>query len=99
MFAIIETGSKQYKVSNGDTIYIEKVAGNKGDSINFDKVLMVDNKIGKPYLEGAKVVGEIDQQTKGEKLMIIHHFPQKHHSKTTGHRQQYTKVIIKEIVG
>ena len=99
MFAIFETGAKQYKVSVNDVIYTEKILGNVGDQITFDKVLMIDEKIGQPYLSNASVVCEIKKQAKRDKILIIKHIPQKHHTKRQGHRQFYTQLLIKEIKG
>jgi large subunit ribosomal protein L21 len=97
MFAIFETGSKQYKVSVNDVIYTEKLEGKVKDKIEFDKVLMIDQEIGTPYLSNAKVICEIEKQGKQPKITIIKHISQKHHTKTQGHRQPYTKLIVKEI--
>ncbi|MDR3329658.1 MAG: 50S ribosomal protein L21 [Mycoplasmataceae bacterium] len=97
MFAIFETGSKQYKVSVNDIIYAEKIEGKINDKVEFDKVLMIDKTIGAPYIANAKVICEIQKQGKQEKLLIIKHISQKHHTKRQGHRQPYTKLIVKEI--
>lgn len=97
MFAIFETGTKQYKVSVNDTIYTEKQIGNVGDQVTFKNVLMIDNNIGQPYLTSASVICEIKKQVKAPKILIIKHIPQKHHTKRQGHRQQYTQLIVKEI--
>ncbi|MDR0985740.1 MAG: 50S ribosomal protein L21 [Mycoplasmataceae bacterium] len=98
MFAIFETGNKQYKVSQNDNFFAEKIEGKQGDKITFDKVLMIDSEIGNPYLAKAKVVCEIVKQGKKEKLLIIKHISQKHHTKKQGHRQPYTKLVVKEII-
>ncbi|MDR1850839.1 MAG: 50S ribosomal protein L21 [Mycoplasmataceae bacterium] len=97
MFAIISVGGKQYKVSQDSVIYVEKIEQADGSDITINEVLMVDEKIGQPYVEGAKVVCTVDKQIKGEKLDIIHHRPQKHHTKRMGHRQKLTKLTIKSI--
>lgn len=99
MFAIFETGGKQYKVAVNDEIYVEKLEAKEKEKITFDKVLMIDAKVGKPHLAGAKVVCEVVKQGKGKKIVNIKHLPQKHHTHKTGHRQPYTKLIVKEIVG
>lgn len=99
MFAIFTTGGKQYKVSLNDEIYVEKLDAKEKDKVTFDKVLMIDAKFGKPYLSGAKVVCEVLKQGKGKKIVNIKHLPQKHHTHKTGHRQPYTKLVVKEIVG
>jgi large subunit ribosomal protein L21 len=97
MFAIFETGSKQYKVTEKDTFFAEKIEGKSGDRIVFDKVLMLDKEIGTPYLPKASVICEIVKQGKQEKLLIIKHISQKHHTKRQGHRQPYTQLVVKEI--
>jgi large subunit ribosomal protein L21 len=100
MFAIVEIGGKQYKVQQGESIYVEKINDKKaGDEVIIDKVLMIDSNIGKPYINGAKVVCELEKEGKQEKIMIIKHISQKHHTKTSAHRQPYAKLIIKDIVG
>ncbi len=97
MFAIIEIGGKQYKVAIKDEIYVEKIDKKVGEIIKIDKVLMVDDKIGTPYLPNAFVECEIAKQGKQKKLTIIHHISQKHHTRKYGHRQPYTKLIVKSI--
>jgi large subunit ribosomal protein L21 len=97
MFAIFEAGAKQYKVSVNDIIYTEKQLGNVGDQVVFNNILMIDDKIGQPYLANASVICEIKKQVKAPKILIIKHIPQKHHTKRQGHRQQYTQLLIKEI--
>jgi large subunit ribosomal protein L21 len=97
MFAIFTTGNKQYKVSVNDVFYAEKIEGKVGDQITFDQILMVDNNIGTPYVADAKVICEIQKQGKQPKLLIIKHISQKHHTKRQGHRQPYTKLIVKDI--
>lgn len=97
MFAIFECGGKQYKVSVNDTIYVEKITGNPKDPVVFENVLMIDKEIGSPYIPKASIVAEVVKQGKQKKLAIIKHQPQKHHTKRYGHRQPYTKLIIKEI--
>jgi large subunit ribosomal protein L21 len=101
MYAIIKTGGKQHRVSQGDEIAVEKVAGSKGDTLVFDEVLMVANEqdiqIGAPTLTGAKVVSEIIEQTKGPKLVVFRMKRRKGYHKKTGHRQPLTRVRIKEI--
>jgi large subunit ribosomal protein L21 len=99
MFAIFETGAKQYKVSVNDIIYTEKLLGNVGEEVKFDKVLMIDDKVGQPFLANATVVCEIKKQGKKDKILIIKHIPQKHHTKKQGHRQLYTQLLVKEIKG
>ena len=101
MYAVIKTGGKQHKVSEGDVIAIEKINGGKGDAIVFDQVLMVekdgDIRIGRPVVEGAKVTGEIVAQTKGDKLIVFKMKKRKGFHKKNGHRQLLTSMRIKEI--
>jgi large subunit ribosomal protein L21 len=101
MYAVIITGGKQHKVSEGDVIAIEKINGGKGDAIVFDQVLMVekdgDIRVGRPVVEGAKVTGEIVAQTKGDKLVVFKMKKRKGFHKKNGHRQQLTSMRIKEI--
>ena len=100
MKAIIETGGKQYTVTEGTEIYVEKVTGEAGDTVTFDKVLMLDGKVGMPYVENAKVVGEIVKQGKQKKIRVFK-YSQKDRSnrRTHGHRQPYTKIETKKING
>ncbi|MBN4089563.1 50S ribosomal protein L21 [Mycoplasma enhydrae] len=97
MFAIIETGGKQLIVKKGDVIYIEKIEGNEGDAIVFDKVLVIKDKIGTPYLEKASVLGTIEKQGKAKKIVVYRHNAKSTHKRKLGHRQPYTKVQITEI--
>jgi large subunit ribosomal protein L21 len=101
MYAVIKTGGKQHKVSQGDEISIEKINGSKGETVVFDEVLMVssgdDVKIGTPFLEGARVEGEIIDQTKAGKINVFKMKRRKGFKKKTGHRQKLTRMKIKEI--
>jgi large subunit ribosomal protein L21 len=101
MYAVIKTGGKQHKVSEGDVLSVEKINGNKGDTVSFDEVLMVakDGKInlGAPYLDGVKVVGEIMEQTKDRKITVFKMKRRKGFHKKTGHRQRLTRMKIREI--
>ena len=97
MKAIIETGGKQYTVTEGTEIYVEKVTGEAGDTVTFDKVLMLDGKVGMPYVENAKVVGEIVKQGKQKKVVTFKYKPKKGSHRKQGHRQPYTKVVINAI--
>jgi large subunit ribosomal protein L21 len=101
MYAVIKTGGKQHKVSQGDEISIEKINGSKGETVVFDEVLMVssgdDVKIGTPFLEGARVEGEIVDQTKAGKINVFKMKRRKGFKKKTGHRQKLTRMKIKEI--
>ena len=98
MKAIIETGGKQYSVSEGSEIFVEKLDLEEGKKVVFDKVLMANGVIGNPYVKGASVEGEVVKQGKGKKLHIFTYKPNKTSTrKKQGHRQPYTKVVIKKI--
>ncbi|MDU5508539.1 50S ribosomal protein L21 [Finegoldia magna] len=100
MFAIIKTGGKQYKVSEGDVIKVEKIEAKAGDKIEFDQVLMVagdDVKVGSPVVEGAKVSAEVLDQKKDKKIVIFKFKAKKNYRKKKGHRQPYTLVKIEKI--
>ena len=97
MKAVIETGGKQYYVSEGDVIYIEKLDSNEGEKVSFEQVLMVDNKVGTPYLDGAKVEGVVLKNGKQKKVVVYKYNAKKKYRKKQGHRQPYTKVEIKNI--
>ena len=103
MSAVIETGGKQYRVQEGDTILIEKVNYSEGEKVDFDKILFVskddDVVVGKPYIEGAKVEGTVLEQGKGKKIIVFRYKAKKDYKKKQGHRQPYTKVKIEKILG
>lgn len=97
MFAIFETGGKQYKVQQGDAIYVEKLEVADGQEIKFENILMVDNKFGQPYVKGASIVAVVEKHGKNKKIRVIKFKSKKHYYKRQGHRQPYTKLIIKSI--
>ena len=100
MYAIIETGGKQVKVEVGDKIYVEKLNVEAGQDVSIDKVLFVggeSTKVGAPYVEGAKVVGEVTEQGKHKKVVVVHYKPKKNIRKKNGHRQAFTQVKIEKI--
>lgn len=101
MYAIVAAGGKQYKVTKGDVLKIEKLDDPIDNEVVFDQVLMVvdgDNvKIGAPYVSGAKVVGKISDQGRGEKINIIKFRRRKHYMRRQGHRQYFTEVKIEEV--
>ncbi|MCF2670369.1 MAG: 50S ribosomal protein L21 [Butyricicoccus sp.] len=101
MYAILVTGGKQYKVSEGDVIYVEKLGVEDGATVTFDQVLAVgegaDLKVGAPYVEGATVVGTADKTGKQKKINIFKMKPKKGYRKRQGHRQPYTKVTVNAI--
>ena len=98
MKAIIETGGKQYYVSEGTVLYIEKLTGEAGSKVKFDKVLMVNGQVGTPNVAGAYVEGEIVKTGKAKKIIVYKYNQKKNYHRTQGHRQPYTKVEIKKIV-
>ena len=98
MKAIIETGGKQYNVSVGDIIYVEKLDVEEGKKVVFDKVLMANGVVGNPYVKGASVEGKVVKHGKGRKINIFTYKPNKTSTrKRQGHRQPYTKVEITKI--
>ena len=103
MYAVIETGGKQYRVQNGDRITIEKLNVEDGGKVVFDKVLVcgegADMKVGTPYLEGITVEGEVVESGKGKKVVIFKYKAKKDYRKKQGHRQPYTLVEITSVAG
>ena len=97
MTAVIKVGGKQYLVSPETEIYVEKLDAKVGEQVKITDVLMIDDKAGKPYLEGACVTCEVLKQGKQPKVTVIHHISQKHHTRKYGHRQPYTKLVVKSI--
>ena len=102
MYAIVEIAGKQYKVESNRYLFVDKLAGNEGDSVSFDKVLLVDNEgkvnVGAPTVSGASVSGKILSQVKADKVIVFKKKRRKGYKKKNGHRQQYTKVLIEKIV-
>jgi len=98
MYAVIKTGGKQYRVSEGQTLKVEKLAAEVGASVDFDKVLMVsdgdDVKVGVPYVEGGKVTATVKAHGRAPKINIVKFRRRKHHRKQMGHRQHYTELEI-----
>ncbi len=103
MYAVIESGGKQHRVVEGETLKLEKIEAATGEEISFDKVLMVGEgesvKIGAPYVEGSKVTAEIIGQGRAKKVRILKFRRRKHHMKQMGHRQWFTEVKITGISG
>lgn len=101
MHAIIETGGKQYKVAEGDVVFIEKLEHEAGDAVTFDKVLAIlgDDKatFGAPLVAGAKVEASVVKNGRGKKIMVFKYKPKKGYRRRQGHRQPYTKVQIGKI--
>lgn len=98
MYAVIQTGGKQYKVTEGEVLKIEKLTQEAGNEFSFDSVLLVNDdsglKVGKPYLDGASVKATVLSQGRHKKINIIKFKRRKHHMKKMGHRQYYTEVQI-----
>ena len=101
MFAIIETGGKQYTVNEGDVIFVEKLEVAEGDKITFDRVLVVSDadgiKVGAPVVEGATVTANVLKNGKAKKIYVMTYKPKKNEKRKIGHRQPYTKVQIEKI--
>ena len=99
MYAIIATGGKQYRVSEGDVIHIEKLENEVDDEVTFPVLLLggKELKVGKPYVEGASVVGKVLKQVKGEKIIVFKYKSKKNYRRKAGHRQLYTRVQITAI--
>jgi large subunit ribosomal protein L21 len=102
MYAVVAAGGKQYKVEEGDVLRIEKVDGNIGDALTFDKVLLVSDgenlSIGQPVVENASVNAQIVEQDKNKKIIVFKYKRRKRYRRTQGHRQAYTAVKIGSIV-
>ena len=100
MYAIISTGGKQYKVSEGDIVSVEKIAGEKGEAVTFDQVLAISDegsiKVGGD-VASAKVTGTVLEQGRAKKVIVYKYKPKKGYHKKNGHRQQFTKVKIEAI--
>jgi large subunit ribosomal protein L21 len=103
MYAVIESGGKQHRIIEGELLKVEKIEGETGSIIDFERVLMVGEgetiKVGTPTVEGAKVSAEIMQHGRGDKVTIIKFKRRKHHMKRQGHRQWFTEIKITAING
>jgi large subunit ribosomal protein L21 len=101
MYAVIVSGGKQYKVSEGDVVFIEKLPVEAGDTVTFDKVILANNdselKVGAPYVEGASVTATVVKNGKSKKIYVLKYKAKKNEKKKIGHRQPYTKVQIQTI--
>ena len=101
MYAVIETGGKQYKVSEGDVIFIEKLEAAEGEAVTFDKVLVVADgenvKVGAPAVDGATVTAKVEKQGKAKKIYVFKMKRKKNYRRKKGHRQPFTKVTIEKI--
>ena len=103
MYAVIQTGGKQYRVKSGEQLKVELLAVEVGATVSFDRVLMLGEgegvKVGAPFLDGAAVKATVVAQGRGEKIRIFKMRRRKHYARTQGHRQGFTEVRIDEIVG
>ena len=101
MYAIITTGGKQYKVSEGDVVRVEKLGLTEGNTVTFDQVLMVSTdsglNVGSPYVANATVTATVGKDGKGKKVIVYKYKPKKSYHKKQGHRQPYTEVKIEKI--
>lgn len=101
MYAVIETGGKQYKVQQGDVLFIEKLVAAEGDIVDFDRVLLVNKEdglvVGSPLVSGASVSAKVQGHGKDKKITVFKYKAKKNYRKKQGHRQPYTKVVIESI--
>jgi len=98
MNAVIKVGGKQYYITEGSEIFVEKLNANEGDNVNFNQVLMLDSKVGSPYLTGATVSGEVVKNGKQKKIRVFKYKSKdRSNRKKQGHRQPYTKIRITKI--
>ncbi len=101
MYAIIETGGKQYRVSEGDTLFVEKLPAETGETYIMDRVLAVEKdgqlKVGTPVVEGARVICKVEKHGKGKKIIVFKYKPKKNYRRKKGHRQPFTKVVVEKI--
>ncbi len=102
-YAIIKTGGKQYRVAEGDELFIETIEGEPDDLVTFEEVLALSQagllRVGTPILEGASVTGKIVKQGRGKKIVVYKYKAKKGYRRKQGHRQPYTKVVIESIKG
>lgn len=102
MYAIIATGGKQYRVKEGDVIFVEKLNANEGDTVEITEVLAVgsegDLKVGSPLVDGAKAVLKVLSQGKAKKIIVFKYKAKKNYRRKTGHRQPFTKVVVEKIL-
>ena len=101
MFAVFESGGKQHRVTEGDVVRLERLSGDPGQSVEFDRVLLVsegeDVTVGMPYVEGGKVTAEVVEQGRGAKIRVVKFKRRKNYLRRAGHRQDYTEVRITAI--
>jgi large subunit ribosomal protein L21 len=103
MYAILETGGKQYKVEAGQVIFVEKLPTKVGQEVEFERVLAVNKggkmEVGTPYVPNVKIVGKVLEQDKQKKILVFKYKPKTNYRRRYGHRQPYTKVLIEKIEG
>ena len=97
MKAIFTTGGKQYYVTEGDVIYVEKLNAEAGETVKFDEVLFVDGNAGNPVVKGASVECKVEKHGKNKKIIVFKYRPKKKYRKKQGHRQPYTKLVVTKI--
>ena len=101
MYAIIETGGKQYKVQEGDVLFVEKLSAGEGEQVTFDRVIAIGKEdglvAGTPVVEGAVVSAKVEKHVKGQKIIVFKYKPKKNYRRKQGHRQPYTKIVIDKI--
>ncbi|MBI2886857.1 MAG: 50S ribosomal protein L21 [Chloroflexi bacterium] len=101
MYAIVESGGKQYRVTEGQTLDLELLHAPEGETVELDKVLLLEQDgavaLGKPYVAGARVLAEVVGEVKGDKLIVFKYKPKVRYRRKTGHRQHYTRVQVKTI--
>lgn len=101
MYAIIETGGKQYRVEEGKAVRVEKLPAEKGEEILFDRVLLysdgTETRIGSPYIESCRVKGRVTVQGRGRKIIVFKYKAKKNYRRKQGHRQPFTEVLVKQI--
>lgn len=104
MYAVIQTGGKQYKVSEGDVLKVEKLAAEPGEKLVLDQVLMLNDdngnmKVGEPLVAGAKITAEVIEQGRHKKIIVFKYKKRKNYRRKQGHRQAFTKIKIEKIEG
>ncbi len=103
MYAIVEIAGQQFKVEKQKKVFVHRLAAAEGSMVEFDKVLLIENggdvKVGLPVVDGAKITAKVLEHTKGDKVLVFKKKRRKGYQKLNGHRQQFTQVLIEEIVG
>ncbi len=97
MKAIFVTGGKQYYVQEGDVLYVEKLSNEAGSEVVFTDVLFANGKVGSPYVSGAKITCTVEKHGKNKKIVVFKYKPKKKYRNKQGHRQPYTKLVVKKI--